>query len=244
MVDADGSVLVDGFTVSIWTGVLAGIATSILIALARRFWIGLIKPSIEDILYRDAKIEGRWKAQFSAASVDPDRVHRIIAATRKNEQDKLLKAVKAVAETEKARKIEAQVETNNEAGENKDKDKDKDKVEKPKIRIQRSSSEQKSEWENTFSVTLARKGHVVTGTMLGTTGGNEGRNYTLNGSFRNLILTGTYESTDRTEIERGCFSLMLKNNGSCLYGYMIAYSDSDHDLGAIKTTWSRHRQGS
>ena len=103
-------------------------------------------------------------------------------------------------------------------------------------------AEESHDWLHTFAVTLERKGHIVSGTMLGTTGGNEGRNYVISGSFRNLILTGTYESTDRSEIERGCFSLMLKNNGSCLHGYMVAYSDNDHELGAIRTTWSRHRQ--
>jgi len=84
-------------------------ATSILIGLARRLWISSIKPGIEDILYRDAKIEGRWKAQFSESSVDPERVRKIIDNVRRNEQTKLLKAIKEVAAQEKAKKIQEEI---------------------------------------------------------------------------------------------------------------------------------------
>lgn len=230
--------IADSITLSVWTGVLAGIVTSVLIGFARQFWSSIIKPAVEDILYRDAKIEGRWKAQFSEASADPQRVRRMIANARKNEQSKLLNAIKQVAEAEKAKKIKEQIEEPEEqvkkeeaTPENSNKNTDK-----------KQSIEDKHDWLHTFAVTLERKGHIVRGTMLGTTGGNEGRNYVISGSFRNLILTGTYESTDRSEIERGCFALMLKNNGSCLHGYIVAYSDNDHELGAIRTTWSRHRQ--
>lgn len=230
--------ITDSITISVWTGVLAGIVTSVLIGLARKFWSSIIKPAIEDILYRDAKIEGRWKAQFSEASVDPQRVRRIIASTRKNEQSKLLNAIKQVAEAEKAKKIKEHIEAPDEQAKKED-----TAPEKPnKSTEKKQVAEESHDWLHTFAVTLERKGHIVSGTMLGTTGGNEGRNYVISGSFRNLILTGTYESTDRSEIERGCFSLMLKNNGSCLHGYMVAYSDNDHELGAIRTTWSRHRQ--
>ena len=92
---------------------------------------------------------------------------------------------------------------------------------------------------NEYLLSLTRKSHGISGTLIGTKGGDEGRVFTLKGSFRNLILTSTFESTNDVCLERGCLNLMVKNNGKSLSGVFTNYFDSAHEVSARDITFSR-----
>ena len=74
-------------------------------------------------------------------------------------------------------------------------------------------------------VRINRTAHSISGTIICKSGFGEGRSYAFGGSFRNLILSATFESQDRTTLERGSLALMLTNNGNTLRGYCAYYSD-------------------
>ena len=59
-------------------------------------------------------------------------------------------------------------------------------------------------------VELRRTGHNVSGTMH--VSGDRAGIYTLEGSFKNLILSVTYAAIDRTQLNRGSITLMLMPN--------------------------------
>lgn len=71
-----------------------------------------------------------------------------------------------------------------------------------------------------FIITLHRKSHQVQGEMVSTT---SGKRYLLKGEFRNLILTLTYSSNMPSAFDRGCFTLLLTNNGRELNGASSFY---------------------
>ncbi len=93
--------------------------------------------------------------------------------------------------------------------------------------------------ETRETINLLRKGHNVTLTISRTSASDEGRTYLATGTFRNLILTGTYEASQRAFLDRGSFSLMLVNNGDTLCGYCSYYSDSAHLVKTAKYEWNR-----
>ncbi|ENJ1743267.1 hypothetical protein AB0536_004699, partial [Vibrio parahaemolyticus] len=62
-------------------------------------------------------------------------------------------------------------------------------------------------------VSLKRHGHEVKGKLICIKGGDEGEEYELSGSFRNLILTLTYESTDESSTDRGTLTLQCISSG-------------------------------
>jgi hypothetical protein len=228
----------DAVGFALWTGifagVVAGIVTAILMWLCKEVYVKSIKPNIANMLYRDAEVAGRWKAEFSYASLDEHRLDEFASNVRKNERHKIMKELNEVAKLAKQKKekeINPSPETN-EVPETENKATIESKKNTAVIKKRAKPS-------NEFAVTLKRQGHNITGTMLCTKGHNEGRHYTLLGTFKNLILTGTYESTDTNEIERGTISLMLKHNGKCLNGHLVALSDEAHELRSLRTNWIR-----
>jgi hypothetical protein len=70
-------------------------------------------------------------------------------------------------------------------------------------------------------VELRRIGHNVSGTMH--VSGHRAGIYMLEGSFKNLILSVTYAAIDRTQLNRGSITLMLKENGAQLIGKCVHY---------------------
>ena len=92
-----------------------------------------------------------------------------------------------------------------------------------------------------YVVELFRTGHNVTGTMMATTGADNGITYFLKGSFRNLILNATFERKDRTAIDRGAMALMLVKNGEAWQGYRTDYIDYEHCMGSVRFELERHK---
>jgi hypothetical protein len=84
---------------------------------------------------------------------------------------------------------------------------------------------------------LKRNGHRVEATMTCSAGADSGKCYSLTGSFRNLILSATYETEDRRGLDRGAMTLMLTENGRMLKGFLTGYSDDEHEIRDTVATW-------
>lgn len=86
-----------------------------------------------------------------------------------------------------------------------------------------------------FFCEIRRKGHQIFGEMISK---HDGKTYDFEGEFRNMILTISYESRIRQEIDRGCFTFLLMNNGQEMEGLASYYYDPTHtvQIGSMKLT--------
>jgi len=92
-------------------------------------------------------------------------------------------------------------------------------------------------------VTLKRHGHAVTGTMTCIKGGSdEGQQYDVEGSFRNMILPLTYEAHDRERTDRGTITLRLTRNAKRFDGKIALYKDIDDSIASTDVTWFRSKK--
>lgn len=90
-------------------------------------------------------------------------------------------------------------------------------------------------------VTLDRKGHAVTGTIVCTHGSDAGEKYNIAGSFRNMILPLTYESSETTKADRGAIALKSARNGERFVGKIAMYSDSQEVISTATVIWFREK---
>ncbi len=109
-------------------------------------------------------------------------------------------------------------------------------------------------WKTTFTeegektsnevVTLKQRGSKVTGEIKFD---DEGKKiiYTFKGSYKNLILTATYESTDPKEIERGSFSIQYIQNKRFKGQYVTFPQKQDYEaeFSATKYYWDPIKNG-
>ena len=63
--------------------------------------------------------------------------------------------------------------------------------------------------------------------------------YEFEGEFRNLLLTARYWVKADNNLDRGTFTLMLKNNGRTLKGFYAWYLDDDNDVISDSYEWTR-----
>jgi hypothetical protein len=63
--------------------------------------------------------------------------------------------------------------------------------------------------------------------------------YKFEGTFRNLILTGTYTASNPSQLDRGTFALMLANNGRTLLGATSYYVDGGYEVRSVPYRWER-----
>ncbi|MBM4341548.1 MAG: hypothetical protein FJ110_18635 [Deltaproteobacteria bacterium] len=64
-------------------------------------------------------------------------------------------------------------------------------------------------------------------------------NYEFEGEFRNLILTGRYWVKGRNDLDRGTFTLMLRENGKVLKGFYAWYLGDENDVVSGWYKWIR-----
>lgn len=142
-------------------GVVSGLVTTALVFFARRVYLAAIVPWIEDRVYKDARIEGRWCITYP----------------------------------------------------------EMDEVEE--------------------HVTLERAAHKVTGQINCSRGPDAGKIYSVEGTFRNLLLTLTYTASDRGALDRGAFVLQLNGNGALFTGRSSYYHDDQHRIVGASCEWRR-----
>jgi hypothetical protein len=88
-----------------------------------------------------------------------------------------------------------------------------------------------------FVFNIQRKSHKIFGEMVSK---DDGKIYDFIGEFRNMIMTISYFSKSPQEIDRGCFTFLLKNNGYDLEGSCSYYSNPNHDVRATPITLTRN----
>lgn len=86
---------------------------------------------------------------------------------------------------------------------------------------------------------LKRTGHHVTGVITAIDGPDKGKAYEFDGTFKNLILTGSYSALQQRSLDRGTISVMLKNNGERFEGHSVFYADECHEMRSERCEWIR-----
>jgi hypothetical protein len=90
-------------------------------------------------------------------------------------------------------------------------------------------------------VDIKRVGHKVIGTITTIVGPDKGKIYAFTGTFRNLILTATYISDNKSYLDRGSFTLMLIENGDMLKGHVAYYLDDKHEIVSGEYELHKHK---
>lgn len=90
-------------------------------------------------------------------------------------------------------------------------------------------------------VNLKRHGHAIQGNMICKTGADDGEEYSICGSFRNLLLPLTYEASDKKKSDRGTITLMSSLNGERLIGEVAMYSTSTDSIETAQVIWFRNK---
>jgi hypothetical protein len=85
---------------------------------------------------------------------------------------------------------------------------------------------------------IKRQGYTITGRSICIKGYSEGNSYNFHGTFKNLILTCTYQIDDSRGIERGATGLMLLNDGKTLKGYITFYDDKSSSTLSTVCEWT------
>ena len=88
-------------------------------------------------------------------------------------------------------------------------------------------------------ITINQTAHYISGTIITTTGEDKGNIYSFEGIFKNLILTASYSSNNRTSIDRGTITLRIEDNGNKLVGYCALYDDDSQKIKSIKYNLKR-----
>lgn len=91
-------------------------------------------------------------------------------------------------------------------------------------------------------IVLKRHGHAIEGKMICANGGDEGVEYCVYGSFRNMLLPLVYESTDKAATDRGTITLRCINNGEVLSGKIALYSTNRDSIVAGHIVWFRKKE--
>jgi len=88
-------------------------------------------------------------------------------------------------------------------------------------------------------VTLKRNSHHIEGVIAIVEGPDQGKTYEITGTFKNLILSASYSAIDRKSLDRGAYTMMLKNNGDKLVGFSAFYEDDLNAVVSGQCTWTR-----
>lgn len=234
-------------------GVIAGVVTSLLILIFSILWRSNITPWIENLLYKDTKIEGIWNGILvpfvGIEEIDKRRIKIAFGIVERRRRRRTKNSEEPTSEKESNgtslsvsassqekdgdRDIEAELLIKDmpdpENGDNKDELIDR------KFFIKIGSGMAPIE----VRVEVKRVGHAVMGSIVEIGGASDIHTYSFTGSFKNLILTGQYENQDCAHIDRGSLSLMLRENGRSLEGFFSSYADGDHRMAPFKCVLKR-----
>jgi hypothetical protein len=89
---------------------------------------------------------------------------------------------------------------------------------------------------NRHRIDLERTGYSVHGSVICVSGYSEGETYELSGTFKDLILTGSYQMRGRG-LERGTFTLMMIGGGQKLSGFLAYYDNDQHSVRTTQCEW-------
>lgn len=85
---------------------------------------------------------------------------------------------------------------------------------------------------------IQQKAHHISGEIIYKTE-SEVNKYEFEGEFKNLILTARYWVKGESNLDRGTFTLMLRNNGRMLKGFYAWYQDDRNDVVSGSYEWTK-----
>ncbi|KPZ70356.1 hypothetical protein AN944_02428 [Shewanella sp. P1-14-1] len=147
------------------SGLVSGLVVSFLVLVVGRFWKGVVEPWIEERVYKDLHVEGKWYSLYV------------------------------------------------------------------------NTGDYRQE-----AINIKRHGHTINGHMICKTGADDGEEYYICGSFRNLLLPLTYEAADKQKSDRGTITLMSSHNGERFVGEVAMYDTKADSIGTTKVIWFRNRK--
>lgn len=232
-------------------GVIGGIVTSLLILLFSIVWKSNITPWIENLLYKDTKVEGVWDGllipYIGIDEIDKRRLKiamGVIEHRRRKRKDgngespnndtssSTEISATSIGKNGEEEEVEAELILKNKGKISQEEDELIDRKFFIKISSGVTPIEVRAE--------IKRVGHSITAQLVEIGGASQIHTYTVKGSFKNLILTGEYENDDCSNIDRGSLSLMLRENGNTLEGFFSSYADHDHQMAPFKCVLKRH----
>ncbi|GAB4125764.1 MAG: hypothetical protein Tsb0027_24930 [Wenzhouxiangellaceae bacterium] len=233
-------------------GVIGGVVTSILILLFSIIWKSNITPWVENLLYKDTKIEGVWDGllvpYIGIDEIDKRRIKIAMGVIERRRKKRGSPNVNNENGGEGSGSTEIAARSIGNDGEEEDveaelilKDREKmknkdDELIDRKFFIKISSGVSPIE----VRAEIKRVGHSIVAQLVEIGGASQIHTYTVKGSFKNLILTGEYENDDHSNIDRGSLSLMLRENGNVLEGFFASYADGEHQMAPFKCILKRH----
>lgn len=227
-------------------GVISGVITSIFILVFATLWRSNISEWLQDITYRDAKIEGVWQGflvpYIGIKEIDRMRLQAAWAAfmTEKLNQANSDNSDEAIdVESSTVNGSEEPVSSSAELilpseqqHEENDSGKPGSKPTPIRVGIRVRSIKMRAE--------LTRVGNRIQGRLVEIGGASEVHTYFLSGTFKNLMLCGSYENENPQNIDRGSFSLMLKENGLKLEGFFASYTERGETIHPFKCELKRN----
>lgn len=215
---------------SLATGLISGLMTSFLLFVFAILWKKNIVPWFENILYQDVCIEGEWSG-ILIPYLGLDHLDQAMrrAAWRKFE-DKMRN------ENISNKKIPIESSTLMDNSDCKDVSAELI-LHKPECKEENENTSDDETIKISLSpvpifvrVEIHRIGHKIKGRIIEVGGASKVHTYTINGSFKNLILSSSYETCNKDHIDRGALSLMLKNNGKTFEGFFSSYADNKNEI--------------
>ena len=85
---------------------------------------------------------------------------------------------------------------------------------------------------------IQQKAHCISGEIIYKTE-SEVNEYEFEGEFKNLILTARYWVKGESNLDRGTFTLMLRNNGRMLKGFYAWYLDDRNGVVSGSYEWTK-----
>lgn len=225
---------------SLASGIISGLITALLLFVFAILWRKNIEPWFENILYQDVCIEGEWSGILipylgleyldrAAKRAAWRRFQERLIKERKAERGEPVPA-SSVSERGEQREVSAELILHDDSEEKQEPEKEKH------IKIAIGSV------PIIVRVEIFRTGHKINGRIIEIGGASKVHTYTISGTFKNLILSGCYETCSRDHIDRGALSLMLKNNGKVFEGFFSSYSDSEHKITPMQCVLKKKNQ--
>lgn len=228
---------------SLIDGIISGIVTALILFIVQILWRQNLLIWIENLLYQDVKIEGEWNG-FIVPFIgldELDKIQREIAwqkYSKMREENSLDINQNISSEDEEPTTNQTTTATvyNEQTG--------KEETVEAEIIFNRKKNNKESKKESTVitistkpiivRAEIKRTGHKISGKIIEIGGASDIHTYDIQGTFKNLILTASYDSTSESHIDRGALSLMLLKNGALLEGFFSSYNDNENCMSPMK----------
>ena len=226
-------------------GIISGIVTALILFIVQILWKKNLLIWIENLLYQDVKIEGEWNG-FIVPFIgleEIDKIQKEIAW----QKFKKMRRENNIFDSNHENKKQNENTSSNEISTATIYDEKTGKEETVEAEIifdKKHNNESEPKKERSFikissrpivvRAELKRNGHKIYGKIIEIGGASDIHTYDVQGTFKNLILTASYESTSDSHIDRGALSLMLRENGRLLEGFFSSYNDDEHCMSPMK----------